>query len=352
MTHSARVVLGCLFLSASVAQAGVSTTGYVYPSDPTNWAFNDEIRTDVGDGNSDATLTIDGGSSIESWRTYVGNDNSTVATVTITGDGSQWECFHAIIGGYGNGVLNINAGGTILASSTLMGVEKYSTGIVTVSGNNSKWINSAGIGIGIEGAGTANILNGATASCDYCAIGAFESYSSGIINVSGIGSKLTIETDLLVGSWNLVNGYGIINITEGGLISVDEHIRIDGNEEHNSYINMSTGGTLAVKIPNQFDGFDTVRWWNDSINAWAPLSTATEGEDYTYEYQNTGDWTGYTLLTVGTVPVPEPGAIALIFSALVAMGMSPHEKNAALRNKANRHPKRGIFEGVCKSLGA
>ena len=66
------------------------------------------------------------------------------------------------------------------------------------------------------------------------------------------------------------------------------------------------------------DGTDAIRWWDDSAGDWALLTTATEGTDYWLEYLTAGDLSGYTLLTVTTVP--KPGSLAMLLEiALTAL---------------------------------
>jgi hypothetical protein len=45
-------------------------------------------------------------------------------------------------------------------------------------------------------------------------------------------------------------------------------------------------------------GTDAMRYWSPSLAGWAPLTAATLGVDYSLQYKNAGDLTGYTLLTV------------------------------------------------------
>jgi hypothetical protein len=86
---------------------------------------------------------------------------------------------------------------------------------------------------------------------------------------------------------------------------------------------MSTGGILALygdaddSLADYLDltrGTDAIRYWDDSISRWANITGATPGEDYTLAYIDdaNSDLYGYTVLTVGTVPVPEPSGLVLL----------------------------------------
>ncbi|NLE37191.1 MAG: PEP-CTERM sorting domain-containing protein, partial [Pirellulaceae bacterium] len=136
--------------------------------------------------------------------------------------------------------------------------------------------------------------------------------SAGVVTVDGVDSTWTNNANLYVGS----SGSGTLNITNGGLVSVKGTLTIDSNGDGDSFINMATGGMLAL-FGNAGDsltsflalvnGTDAIRYWDDSISAWANIMGATHGDDYTLAYLAGGALNGYTLLTVGTVPPPVPG---------------------------------------------
>ena len=71
---------------------------------------------------------------------------------------------------------------------------------------------------------------------------------------------------------------------------------------------------------NRIDGTDAIRYWDDSIDDWAPITGATPGIDYTLAYiDDAGSrLNGYTVLTVGTVP--EPSSLVLL-AGMAVMGM-------------------------------
>ena len=46
------------------------------------------------------------------------------------------------------------------------------------------------------------------------------------------------------------------------------------------------------------NGTDAIRYWDDAVMDWAPLTSAVNGVDYTLEYLTSGDLSGYTRLTV------------------------------------------------------
>jgi hypothetical protein len=109
-----------------------------------------------------------------------------------------------------------------------------------------------------------------------------------------------------------------LDITDGGLVSVHGTLTIDPNLKGDSFINIATGGMLALygdadnslsQFFNLISGTDAIRYWDATVEDWAPLTSATYGDDYTLEYLTSGELAGYTLLTVGTLIVPEPSSL-------------------------------------------
>jgi T5SS/PEP-CTERM-associated repeat protein len=121
--------------------------------------------------------------------------------------------------------------------------------------------------------------------------------------VTGAGSQWTNSSALYVGRY----GIGTLNISNDALVSVFGTLTI-GTDFNDSFINMATGGMLAVygdadnslsQFFNLIYGTDAIRYWDAAVEDWAPLTSATFGTDYTLEYLTTGELAGYTLLTVG-----------------------------------------------------
>ena len=84
-------------------------------------------------------------------------------------------------------------------------------------------------------------------------------------------------------------------------------LTIDLNGVGNSFVNMATGGKLALwgnadsslaQFLGLVAGTDAIRYWSASLARWTPLTAAGLGSQYTLQYQTAGELTGYTLLTV------------------------------------------------------
>ena len=210
-------------------------------------------------------------------------------------------------GGSGSGVLNITGGGQVSNSDGRIGYNSGSTGEVTVDGTGSTWTNSSDLNVGRNGNGTLNVTNGGAVSSRTGYIG-HHSGSMSEVTVNGPGSTWTNRSSLRVGYY----GSGVLNITGGGLVSVGGILTIDYDEDGDCFINMGTGGMLALygdaddslfDFLGLIDGTDAIRYWDDSISGWADIAGATYGDDYTLSYLTEGDLTGYTMLTVDA-PIP------------------------------------------------
>lgn len=126
--------------------------------------------------------------------------------------------------------------------------------------------------------------------------------------MTGAGTKWTNSGGLTVGQ----SGNGTLDIKEGGLVSVGGTLTIGNSSD---FINMATGGMLAIfgdadDSLTQFlaliSGTDAaLRYLDDSLTNWEPITSAIFGVDYTLKYLTSGDLAGYTLLTVGEASLPD-----------------------------------------------
>ena len=253
---------------------------------------------------------------------YLGCEASSTGEVTVTGVGSTWtNNYEPYIGYFGSGTMNIEAGGQVSTWGGYLGYEAGSMGEATVSGAGSTWTNSGNLDIGENGNGTLHIENGGQVNNRSGYLGGGAS-STGEVTVTGTGSTWTNSSSLSVGR----GGRGILHIEDGGLVSVATLLSINDCNGEDSFIEMSNGGMLALTgdVDDSLDDFlyrivgtDDIRYWDDSLDGWTPITNATRGVDYTLVYlDNAGsDLYGYTLLTVGAVPEPS------VFVLLVAGGM-------------------------------
>ena len=258
--------------------------------------------------------------------TTLGNAPDSTGELNIDGIDSIWTSSGILyIGESGTGKIKISDGGTVISDSIVsIGRMTDSIGELNINGNGSTWTSKGSLSIGQYGTGKINISNSGTAT-SYSAVGlASEPDSIGKATVDGNGSTWTNNCNLFVG----LSGSGTLNIKNDGLVSIAETLTVDRNGDGDSFINISDGGMLALfgKADNSLDAFfdliqgtDAIQWWDPEFGNWNSLTTATEKKDYTLEYFDIGDLTGYTVLTV-TAPVPEPACVTLLLT-LFAAGM-------------------------------
>ncbi len=250
---------------------------------------------------SDVDLVFDTTHSLSQTFNINSNPGQNI-TVNLDLDGA-----HSVGAGYdGVGTMKISDGIIIESTGGYIGYKSGSTGQVTVDGIGSTWTNGI-LSVGENGSGTLNITGGGAVNNRGSYIG-IHSSSTGEVTVDGAGSAWTTDKRLYVG----YNGSGTLNITDGGLVRVAETLTIDNNGDGDSFINMATGGMLAitgdaddslVEFLGLVEGTDAIRYWDYSISDWADITGATYDDDYTLSYLTEGDLAGYTVLTA-SVPAP------------------------------------------------
>jgi T5SS/PEP-CTERM-associated repeat protein len=249
-------------------------------------------------------LTVAQGVAVSTSIGSLGYNAGSMGTATITGAGSKWNCAQFDVGHDGSGALRVEAGGQASSTFAFVGSNAGSTGLTTITGAGSKWANSDLLYVGMDGSGALRVEAGGMASSSESSLGN-NSGSKGTAIITGAGSTWTSGSQLYVGFY----GSGSLTINAGGLLRVDGAITIDFDGGADSFVNMSTGGMLALKgdaddslaqFLGLVAGTDAIRFWNASLAGWTPLTAATLGVDYTLQYQNAGDLNGYTLLTVLT----------------------------------------------------
>jgi T5SS/PEP-CTERM-associated repeat protein/autotransporter-associated beta strand protein len=306
--------------TGSIGAVTVSGTDSAGNPSPSTWTNSSQLFVgNLGNG----TLDITGGGLVTNSIGYIGDFTGSTGAVTVSGtdsagNPSTWtNSGNLRVGESGNGRLDVTGGGLVTNSIGYIGDFTGSTGAVTVSGtdsagNRSTWTNSNNLRVGESGNGRLDVTGGGLVTNRDGTIGS-DTGSTGAVTVSGtdsagIPSTWTNSRELRVGTF----GDGRLDVTGGGLVSVGDLLAIDADADGDSFLNMSTGGMLALYGGNADDslsqfldlvqGTKAIRYWDSSLADWRPITVATPGEDYTLEYLTTGDLAGYTLLTVGQLP--------------------------------------------------
>jgi T5SS/PEP-CTERM-associated repeat protein len=252
------------------------------------------------------SITIAGGVAVLSTDGYVGYESGSTGGVTVDGAGSAWINSNDLyVGHEGNGAMNITDGGLASGTNGYIGFMPGKTGAVTVDGTGSSWTNTGDLEIGYHGEGTLDITDGGYVISQMGNIGHVAG-SLGLATVDGDGSAWGNSGDISVGRY----GVGRLVITNRGQVSVGGTLTIDYDGGGSSFLDMSTGGTLALygqgsdslaDLYGLVAGADSIRYWQGSVSDWSPLSGAIYGIDYSLDYKATGDMAGYTVLTVDTL---------------------------------------------------
>ena len=239
----------------------------------------------------------------------ISNFSSSTGVANVNGANSRWDAGTTLrVGHSGNGTLNIKHGGSVYCGGGSIGRNSDATGSSLIEGSGSKWEVDGRLYIAYGGNGTLNIKYGGSVLSESGIIGEALD-SDGNVTVSGAGSFWGTKYYLNVG----FRGTGILNITNNGLVRIGGNLLIDYNGDDDSFINMSTGGMLALygdaddsltEFLDLIGGTDAINYWDDSILDWADITSATYSQDYTLNFIDAGDLAGYTLLTVTAVPEP------------------------------------------------
>jgi T5SS/PEP-CTERM-associated repeat protein len=271
--------------------------------------LNNSGGTTVG-FNASGSLVVQNGASLANTFAHIGNGATGQGEVTVTGENSAWTNSGLLtVGNAGHGTLDVLAGGHVTAGELIIGWGQGSHGDVTVDGPQSLLEDSGETTVGYDAYGSLAVTGLGTTTSSYATVGRGQT-GEGSATVSGRGSRWSIDNDLTVGG----SGHATLSILNGGLVDVGRALTIDGNGGDDSFINMTTGGMLAlfgdaddslVDFLNLINGTDAIRFWDDSVSHWAAITGATPGTDYTLAYIDDADsdLDGYTLLTVRTVPL-------------------------------------------------
>lgn len=336
-------------LSSSLAYIGKSTEGAVDIDG--NTTIDSQLRAYLGyESSAQGHLSIIGpDASLEGADLYVGyegrgsmvvanggqvditgriaNYKGSVGRVLVDGIGSKWTSLYALyIGEAGTGELEITNGGIVVGHTVYIGNKADSRGRLWVDGAGSGFYAST-LTVGWAGDATLRIADGGSVSSRDVRLAqfspsAFERSDSDVV-VEGIGSRLTVSEDFVIGN----SGKGTLSITKGGFVSVGDRLFLDTGGPIDSFINMSTGGRLALfgEASDSIDQFlklvggeGAIRYFDFTAGIWTPITEGLIREDYTLEYIAHGEYSGYTLLTVGAIP--EPTTLALALTATLFTG--------------------------------
>ena len=187
--------------------------------------------------NGQGTLNILAGGLVDVGRDVrIGDTNSSNGIVTVDGVNSgirsTWDIVRDLeVSNSGLGTLNILDGGLVNVGRNVRVADNAgSIGNITVDGVNngvrSTWEITSSLDVGDNGQGTLSVLNGALVNSSNGGRIGDQSGSIGFVTVDGLNngvrSTWTIGDDIRVG----FRGQGTLNIQNGGLVSVNDDVRV------------------------------------------------------------------------------------------------------------------------------
>lgn len=252
----ALLVASCPLGQPDMAHATITSTGNIFPDDPTTWTTS----TNGYIGNTaDGTIEVNSGSDLYSNGGYIGNERSASGEVIVSAAGSTWTNSNDLNVGYrGTGTLRITAGGSVSNDDGYIGRLSNSAGEVTVSGAGSMWTNDGSLSVGRDGCGTLTIADGGQVNTDYTYIG-YDYSAFGEATVTGAGSTWTNSGWFLIGYY----GNGTLAISDGGTVAVGSSTSLACSPSSMGTIAFGTGGgTLTTRSlqasPAQLTGTGTI----------------------------------------------------------------------------------------------
>ncbi|TWT73810.1 hypothetical protein Pla123a_37040 [Posidoniimonas polymericola] len=216
------------------ALAAISSTGEVTPEPSVGDHFSVDLK--IGDGSFPddvspfATVTVDGGSTLQYDQGYVGDDDGYFGYLTVTGPGASAEFDSSgdalIVGRAGVGYVNLTGGASLnLLNSTgdmVIGELAGAKGTVLVDGAGTYAALYDDLVVGDAGVGKLTVSGGAmmrtTTTGSDITIGAAAG-GSGLMIVDGAATIFYARGSLNVGA----TGIGELHITNGAYFDADNN---------------------------------------------------------------------------------------------------------------------------------
>lgn len=187
----------------------------------------DSWRVDIGHASS-GELRIQNGGVLESTAIFIATLAGSTGKVTVTGAGSKWIGNNSIgVGHEGSGFLDVLDGGQVInAQGTWVASELGSSGVLTVSDKDSRFATDQ-IHVGAQGAGTVNVRAGGSFETGIARLGSYSAVARGEALVTGKDSSWLNTSDLLIG----FSGTGKMTVADGATLTVQGSTQL-GQQRH------------------------------------------------------------------------------------------------------------------------
>lgn len=161
------------------------------------------------------TLRVEDGGFARAQYSVLGENIGASGTVVVTGHGSEWlNDREAYIGQQGYGEVNISGGGKVTTRDGELGRYQHGVGVVVVTGPLSRW-DTTNLTVGRMGTGTLTIGNAGAVESAIGYVGHYYA-STGTVEVTGNGSAWLTTDTLYLG----VEGAATLTISDGALVDV------------------------------------------------------------------------------------------------------------------------------------
>jgi fibronectin-binding autotransporter adhesin len=223
---------------------------------PSTWTNDGDLY--VGDrGTGSGSLNVTGGAHVSNNTAYIGYLGATsIGTVTVADDGSQWQNSVAlIVGNEGKGTFNLKHGAQVTNNTMDIGFNAGSQGDVTVQDTSSVMLNVRDVRVGGGGIGTLNVLAGGNVTQVERALSVL---NNGQVNVTGPASSLTVlPSGDTTNAIDIGGGTGLgkLQVTAGGKVDGGlRPARIDGLQ--GTQITVDGSGSTWTRTSNMTVGRD------------------------------------------------------------------------------------------------
>lgn len=210
----AMAVMGISILGAGISHAAVTETGDI---------LHGGNFVDVGE-NGTGTMTVDDGSQLsETWITIAKYSNSN-GTLTITGQSSSMATNGLDVANYGTGYLIISSGANSHVDSARIGNGERGVGSALITGTGSSLTIDRMLCLGNYGNGTMTVTDGGkiavigtTPALNWTLGLGWWWNSAGELKISGTGSVVNAPKLSIIGRY----GSGSVSIEDGGQLNTD-----------------------------------------------------------------------------------------------------------------------------------
>lgn len=144
----------------------------------------------------------------------------------------------------GTGTITVEGGtlqiaGTTTSTDVYVGKDTGSNGTLTISGSGSQLTANDDIVVGVRETGALSVADGGSATAGGDLIIGQYLDGTGTVTLSGTGSTLTTGDDAFVG----LSGTGTLTISEGATATIADKVLLGGNADANGTVNVTGNGS-------------------------------------------------------------------------------------------------------------